>query len=193
MKGYLKLRRKALHILRSELSDQLSYHGISHTLDVLHVCNLYIRREKIKREKAKLLRIGALCHDIGFTVSNQKHEKKSAKLAATLMSKYGFSKKQISIVKRLILATRIPQTPKTYLERILCDADLDYLGRNDYYEISNKLYQELKTFEHIANKEEWREQQIQFLEAHNFHTPFAKKNREPLKQQRILELKGKLQ
>ncbi len=193
MKGYLKLRRKALYILRSELSDQLTYHGISHTLDVLHVCNLYIRREKLKREKAKLLRIGALCHDIGFIVSNEQHEKKSAKLAAKLMSKYGFSKKQISTVRALILATRIPQSPKTYLEKILCDADLDYLGRNDYYEISNKLYQELRAFELISDKEEWKKHQIQFLEAHSYHTPFAKKNREPLKQQRILELSGQLQ
>jgi len=189
MKGYLKLRRHALRILNSELSEQLCYHGISHTLDVLHVCNLYIRREKLNREKAKILRISALCHDIGYTVSDENHEKESAELAATLMSQYGFSKNQISAVKELILATRIPQSPKTSLEKILCDADLDYLGRKDYYEISNKLYQELKSFNIVSNKEEWRKQQIQFLEAHNYHTPFARKNRQPAIIKRLSELK----
>lgn len=191
MTGYLKLRRRALRILHSELSDQLSYHGISHTLDVLHVCNLYIRREKLNPEKAKLLRIGALCHDIGFTVSGLNHEQESADLAATLMSQYGFSKNHISTVKRLILSTKIPQSPKTYLEKILCDADLDYLGREDYYEISNKLYQELKTFNLISNKEEWRKQQIHFLESHRYHTPFARKNRQPAIETRLRELKKK--
>ncbi len=190
MTGYLKLRRHALRILHSELSDQLCYHGISHTLDVLHVCNLYIRREKLNREKAKLLRIGALCHDIGYTVSDEDHEQESAELAATLMTQYGFSKNQISTIKELILATKIPQSPKTSLEKILCDADLDYLGRKDYYEISNKLYKELKTFNLVSNKEEWREIQISFLEKHKYHTPFARKNRKPGKERRLRELIG---
>lgn len=192
MTGYLKLRRHALRILHSELSEQLSYHGISHTLDVLHVCNLYIRREKLNREKAKLLRIGALCHDIGYTVSDENHEEESAELAATLMTQYGFSKNQISTVKGLILATKIPQSPKTSLEKILCDADLDYLGRKDYYEISNKLYQELKTFKLISNKEEWKEIQISFLENHKYHTPFARKNRQPGLERRLSELKKQM-
>ena len=33
-------------------------------------------------------------------------------------------------------ATKIPQTPLTKLEEIICDADLDYLGREDFFEIS---------------------------------------------------------
>lgn len=189
MTGYLKLRRHALRILHSELSEQLSYHGISHTLDVLRVCNLYIRREKLKPEKAKLLRIGAVCHDIGYTVSDDNHEQESADLAASLMTQYGFSKNHISTVKELILATKIPQSPKNHLEKILCDADLDYLGRSDYNKISDLLFQELNAFGQISSREEWREIQISFLENHQYHTPFARKNRQPGKEKRLRELK----
>ncbi len=190
MKGYIKLRRHLLHILQTELSGQYVYHGIAHTMNVLKVCNQYIRREKVTSEDAKLLRIGALCHDLGFTVSQQNHEKKSSELAASLMAQYGFSDAHISIVKGLIQATRVPQNPKTFLEKLLCDADLDYLGREDYYEISNKLYQELKTFKLISNKEEWKQQQVSFLKAHTYHTNFARKHRQPEKESRIKELEA---
>jgi len=188
MKGYIKLRRHLLHILQTDLSEQYVYHGIAHTLNVLHVCNQYIRREKVGSDEAKLLRLAALFHDIGFTVSHQNHEQNSTELAISLMTQYGFSAAQISTIKGLILATRIPQTPQKFLEKLLCDADLDYLGRDDYYEISNKLYQELKTFKLISNKEEWKQQQISFLKAHTYHTKFARKHRQPEKENRIKEL-----
>ena len=188
MKGYIKLRRHLAHILQTELPEHYSYHGMSHTINVLKVCNEYIRREKVTSEDAKLLRIGAICHDLGFIVSHQNHEQKSSELAASLMTQYGFSNSHISTVKGLIQATRVPQNPKTFLEKLLCDADLDYLGREDYYKISNKLYQELKTLNLISSKAEWKQQQIGFLKAHRYHTSFARKHRQPEKEKRIKEL-----
>lgn len=189
MKGYLQLRKKAFEILKSELSDDLFYHGFEHTLDVLKVCNQYIKREKINKHEAKLLRIGALLHDIGFTVSNINHEELGVKIARELMENLGFSKVDFKVVKGLILATRIPQTPKNNLEKIICDADLDYLGRSDFYKISNYLFKELKAYSIIENQNEWDHAQIKFLEAHKYHTDFALRNRQTHKEKRIEELK----
>jgi len=190
MKGYILLRKKAFKILKSELSDDLFYHGFQHTLDVLHVCNQYIKREKIDDYNAKLLRIGALFHDIGFTVSNIDHEDRGVEIAQKLMEEFGFSKKTFNKVKGLILATRIPQSPKNYLEKIICDADLDYLGRPDFYKISNYLFKELKAYSIIKNQKEWDIAQIKFLEAHKYHTDFALRNRQTKKEKRIAELKN---
>lgn len=189
MKGYLKLRNKALEILQTELSEDLSYHGFQHTLDVLKVCNQYIKREKIDPYNAKLLRLAALLHDIGFIISNIDHEERGVEIADKLMTELDFSKKDFNTVKGLILATRIPQTPKNYLEKIICDADLDYLGRSDFYKISNYLFKELKAFDIIKTQKEWDKAQIKFLEAHTYHTEFALKNRQPRKEKRIAELK----
>ena len=189
MKGYNKIRKKALEILNSALSKKLYYHGAHHTIDVLHVINQYIKREKINNYAAKILRIGALYHDIGFSVSSKEHEKSGCIIAEKYMLEYGFSKKDISIVKGLIMATRIPQSPKTHLEKIICDADLDYLGRNDFYTISNQLFKELGFFSEIQNENDWNKLQINFLEAHQYHTEFAIKNRQPQKEKRIEELK----
>jgi predicted metal-dependent HD superfamily phosphohydrolase len=189
MKGYLKIRKKILEILNSELSKKFYYHSMRHTLDVLKVINQYIAREKIKDHNAKLLRIGALIHDIGFTVSNVNHEEHGVIIANQLMQQYGFSKQDIKIVCGLIMATKIPQNPKNKLEEIICDADLDYLGRSDFYPISDRLYKELKANFFIDNKKDWNKAQIKFLELHSYRTDFAKKNRQPHKIQRINELK----
>ena len=188
MKGYIKLRRKINNMLETELPDKLYYHALHHTYDVLKVCNDYIRRDKIKDYDAKLLRIGALLHDIGFTQTYENHEAKGQELADELMSEFGFPKKDITIVKGLIWATKIPQSPKTYLEKIICDADLDYLGRPDFYEISDQLYSELKDRGILKNVKEWNKIQISFLEKHQYHTAFARKHRQPAKAKRIAEL-----
>jgi len=188
MKGYIKLRRKIKEILETELPDKLYYHALHHTYDVLKVCNEYIRRDNIKDYDAKLLRLGALFHDIGFTQTYADHEAKGQEIAETLMGELGFPERDINIVKGLIWATKIPQTPKTYLEKIICDADLDYLGRHDFYEIGDKLYAELKHRGILKNVKEWNKIQIDFLEKHQYHTPFARKYRQPAKASRIAEL-----
>lgn len=193
MTRYLKLRRKALHMLHTELSEDLCYHGIAHTLDVLKVCDGYIRRENLYGDKAMLLRTGALCHDLGFTISYENHEEHGITIALQMMKEYLFTPVQRKAVVGLIRATEVPQTPKTHLERILCDADLDYLGRDDYGKISNLLLKELKHFGVELTKDEWRQKQISFLQKHNYHTPYAQKYREPIKQSHLLEIQNKEQ
>ncbi len=192
MKGYLKLRKQALQLLKNGLTADHHYHGVYHTLNVLKVCNAAIRREKIAPQDAKLLRIAALYHDTGFVDTYEGHEDESIRLVTAAMTQLGVDTQSVKKVQNLIRATKTPQEPKTRLEKILCDADLDYLGRKDYPEISQKLYRELKAFQLVASEEAWREQQIAFLQKHRYHTAFAKKNREPVKQKRIQELKSVL-
>lgn len=188
MKKPLKLRRKAFDILQNDLSSRLHYHDLGHSLDVLRVCNHYIVREKLNNEESELLRLAALLHDIGFTVTYKEHEIAGAKIAEDLMADQNFLPSQIETVTNLIMATRIPQSPQTFLEKIICDADLDYLGRKDFYQISNKLFEELRAFNLIENKEDWNRTQLRFLKEHFYHTSFAVSNRQPEKEKRIAEL-----
>lgn len=182
MKGYLRLRKQVLEDLKSDLPEELTYHGVDHTLDVLRVCNQYIRRENLPAEERYLLRIGAVVHDMGFLKGPKNHEETGAEMASKLMRKLGFPEAGIELVQGLVLATKIPQSPQTPLQRIICDADLDYLGRKDYPEISQKLLMELRNMKVISTQEQWRELQIDFLRKHRFHTPFAQQYREPQKQ-----------
>lgn len=189
MKGYNKLRKVILDILQNNLSSELYYHGIHHTLDALRTSKVYLRHVDIGPHESKLLRLGILLHDIGFIESTIDHELRGARIAEKLLREYDFPSEDIQIIKGLIMATRIPQEPKTFLEKIICDVDLDYLGRPDFYEISETLFQELKVYTSIRDRNEWNKLQVGFLEAHRYHTEFAIKNRQPKKEQRIKELK----
>ena len=182
MKGYLPLRKYVLNRLKADLPAHLTYHGIDHTLDVLEVCEQYIRRLNLGEEERFLLRIGAVVHDMGFLVGPANHEEVGAGMASELILQLGMNESQIEEVRGLILATKIPQSPKNELQKIICDADLDYLGRDDYPEISQRLYEEFKFMKVVQTDEDWKQLQINFLKAHYFHTPFAIANRAPKKQ-----------
>ncbi len=189
MKGYIKLRRKALELLQNRLSSKLTYHGIHHTMDVMKTVNFYIRKKKIPTQKAQLLRIAALYHDIGFTETYKEHEAKGVEILRKAMQECGADeKKYFEILASLIMATKIPQNPKTELENILCDADLFYLGGNEYYSISDTLYTELKNFKLIQTLDQWNRIQISFLTGHGYYTSFAKKKLQQGKNNRIEEL-----
>jgi len=189
MKGYYKLRKTIIDILNSKLSKDLHYHGVHHTLDALNTCKVYLKHNSISTHDAKLLRLGVLLHDIGFTETNDEHEQKGSEIAKRMLADYDFPTEDIDVIVGLILTTKVPQQPKTLLEKIICDVDLDYLGRSDFYEIGNKLFKELKSLSLIDNFDQWNKLQIKFLEAHSYHTDFAIKNRQPQKELRIEELK----
>ena len=189
MKKFRKLKKEVLGVLNSKLPENLYYHGIHHTIDALNVCDLYIEEEKIIEEDAYLLQVGVLMHDIGFAVSVENHEIRGVEMAVILMKKYNFEHVFIERVKELIMATQIPQNPINHLEEIICDVDLDYLGRSDFYTISEQLFRELVAYNYIGDKKAWNMVQIKFLETHKYHTDFAKKNRQPQKEKRIMELK----
>lgn len=192
MNGYILLRNKIITLLKTQLAPNLHYHGIDHTLDVLRVCDFYIRKEKIQPYDAKLLRLAVLLHDIGFIRSDENHEEIGVEIAGELMIEFGFPTKDIQKVQNMILATKIPQKPQNHLERIICDVDLDYLGRSDYYDIAALLFKELKERGRINQKRDWLRIQMEFLKNHSYHTEYAKRKREPIKQNRIKELESSL-
>lgn len=190
MIGYIRLRSHAIHLLKTKLSDDLAYHGIHHTYDVLRNVNFLIKKENISPERSKLLRIAALYHDIGFIETYRNHEEAGVAILKSAMQEFGCNMKQLKHIEGMIMATKIPQSPKNIEEKIICDADLFYLGRNKYYEISDTLFQELLHYGFIKNAKEWMDIQISFLSNHSYHTKYARKVLEIEKQKRVEELKA---
>lgn len=92
----------------------------------------------------------------------------------------------------MIMATKVPQQPQNHLEEILCDADLDYLGREDFFTIGNKLFAELSVYGILSTEDEWNELQARFLEAHHYFTKTAIKLRKKKKDKHLKLVKSKL-
>lgn len=181
MHSVKKLKSFIIRKLTEELSEDLSYHGVHHTIHVLEVCDQYIRRYGLRGREAFLIRTAALMHDVGIATTYSNHEEASVRFAWDFLPTWGYSKSDLKKVEDMIMATRIPQNPTNLPAMILCDADLDYLGTSQFFSIGNTLFKELQAYGVVRNEEEWDRLQVRFLKNHQFHTPFAQKNREPVK------------
>ena len=180
-----------VHDLLSGLSEKLTYHNIYHTLDVLGQVQQIAKEEGIEdREEIFLLKTAALYHDTGFLLRYDANEEIGCQLAGKDLPGFGLNKKQIDRVCELIMATRVPQAPKNKLEEIICDADLDYLGQDDFELISDSLRQEFLEYGIIGSNEEWYSRQIKFLETHKYFTETSRKCRNPVKCQHLEKLKS---
>ncbi len=175
--------------LQRELSDRLFYHGLHHTHDVLAVTEELCNLETVTPYESILLKTAALFHDSGFTINNREHEHLGCEIAREYLPRFGYSHAEIERICGMIMATKIPQTPHNFLEAILCDADLDYLGREDFYPIGNTLFAELQAYDVLQSEESWNRLQVSFLESHRFFTDTNRERRGPLKQAYLEELK----
>ena len=185
-----KAEKFILDLLDTQLSATLYYHGPHHTLDVLSAALILANEEGIEdNNDLKLLKTAALFHDSGFLKTYKDHEEEGCRIANVQLSLFGYSELEIKKICGMIMATKIPQTPKTRLEEILCDADLDYLGRDDFEPIAASLFEELKARQLIENEKTWNVVQVKFLESHRYHTKSATDKREAQKQKRLSELR----
>lgn len=184
------LEEYILNRLEKELPLYLHYHNVKHTMDVVVGVEVIGTAENVTDEEDMLLlRTAALFHDMGQIVQSQGHEMISCDYAREILPRYHYTQEQIEKICSLIMATHLPPKPETLLERIICDADLDYLGRSDFVPVSDTLYEELRVQNLISDKNTWNKQQINFISAHTYFTDFAKNNREVNKQNQIKRLK----
>jgi len=185
---FRKLKKFVIEKITAEIPDTLSYHGVHHTIYVLNACNAYIRRLKINEEDARVLRTGALMHDIGIMWDYFNHEEISITYVKDILPNWNYSPEEINKICGLIQSTKLPQRPTNLLEEIICDSDVDYLGTPLFYTIGNTLYEEFLKYKVVKDEESWDRVQVRFLMSHKYHTDFAKKNREPIKTKYLKEI-----
>jgi len=186
---FLDIEEELLDIMEKRLPPTLYYHNIKHTIDVITEVELIGWAEGLRDEDILLLKLAALFHDSGHTISYKDHEEHGAQIARDILTNYGYSENQIETVCRLIMATKFPPSPKDKLEEVICDSDLDYLGRSDFIPVSNLLYKELKENNMIGSIDEWNMLQLNFIRKHQYFTETARNLREVNKKQQIERIK----
>lgn len=176
--------------LGEKLPTYLTYHSVEHTKYVLKMAEYLAKREGVNERETCLIKISALYHDFGFIDGRENHEEKSCQIARKELANSGLSIEDIDKICGMIMATQIPQKPQNLLEKILADADLEYLSTQSFEPVSELLYNELRYFKPSLTREEWNDIQIAFLKQHEYHTDFCKKYKESLKHQHLLKLQG---
>ena len=190
---FTDLQELMLSKFEKELPPQLYYHNIKHTIDVVTQVELIGLGEGVDDEDLLLLKTAALFHDSGHILGYEDHERFSTIIAREILPDYYYTQKQIDKICELIFATRMPPDPKNRLEEIMCDADLDYLGRSDMIPVSTLLYRELKEHNMIKSWNEWNRLQIKFITNHQYFTKTALSLREVNKLKQIERIKKLLE
>lgn len=182
------LEEFVLEKLERELSPTLYYHNVKHTIDVYNQVELIGISEGVSRADLLLLRTAALLHDVGHIADYDTHEEMSVHFARLHLPRFRYTPEQIDRIAELIMATKLPHNPRNSLEMIMCDADLEYLGRTDYQPVAQTLYRELHERGRVGNIEEWRLMQIKFIERHQYFTTTAQRNCNKNKHKQLISL-----
>lgn len=159
--------------LKNGLAPNLYYHSLHHTLDVYAACEKYAEMEGVTGTDRTILLTAALFHDAGFLIRYKDNEKVSVEMVRQILPNFGYSKTEITLINQCILSTEVPQKPFDKISSILCDADLDYLGRDDFFINGCNLRREWKEYGNELSVQKWYEQQIIFLRDHHYFTRSA--------------------
>jgi hypothetical protein len=177
-----------LEKMRRELPSSIVYHSAEHTIDVHEAAVRLAELEGLADHETKLLQAAALLHDAGITVSFSDHEDLSVVIAREYLPYFGFGEGDIQAIESMIMATKLPQTASTLCEKILCDADLDYLGRADFFVIAQKLRLEWELSGNKVDLKDWYILQMEFLRNHTYFTESAIRLRDERKLQNLREI-----
>ncbi len=182
-----------LHRMEKELNGNLYYHNVHHVVDVVQAALIIGKNEHISDEEMELLHVAALFHDSGFIISPENHEKLSCDIAMEYLPGIGYSESEIAVICSLIMATRVPQSPRNHLEKIMCDADLDYLGRDDFFTTGHNIFREFHARHLVKDFRDWNEMQVKFLTAHNYFTTTSINLRSAKKAEHLQKIQQLLQ
>lgn len=159
---------------RENVSDDLVFHSYNHIVETVKAAQFIGEGNNLNDEQLTTVLLAAWFHDSGYAESKNGHEELSGKFAEDYLRKKGYPQEQIDQVKGIIMATKMPQSPKNLLEEVMCDADLIHVGKKSFTRRSDLLRTELEmTQNEVYTDVEWVENEIKFLVSHKYHTPFA--------------------
>lgn len=180
----------ASQLISTKVSKEVTFHTLQHTREVVAACAKIAEQESLTEEDALALYIAAWFHDTGYSAGKAKgHEQMSVQHTIEFFVHHPVEEAFAEKVKGCIMATRMPQSPQNKIEEIICDADLFHLGSSNYKEKSRLLRKELCSFNGEQwSKKDWRQNNIAFLEAHNYFTAYGRKVLQPAKEEHLSRL-----
>ena len=187
------IQHHVITFLSENLSDDMTYHSVAHTKEVVRSVNELASKQNFTDEEKEILNIAAWFHDVGYTKSQEEHEKFSAIMAREYLTGLGYNDEKISKIEGCILATKMPQTPTNALEKTICDADLMHLAAKDYFQKADLLHKEIeKTKLCTISEKEWMQMNQEFLNSHCFFTEYAQKTYDSAVKENLRKVRQRL-
>jgi predicted metal-dependent HD superfamily phosphohydrolase len=159
--------------ITERFTEAICYHNIDHTLDVVSACEQIGRACGLDNDDLEVAILAGWFHDTGYYLGNDNHEAESAAIAEAFLAHNRVPSHRISSVKQAILATKLPQSPRTLIDKVLCDADLYHLSSNSFFEKTELLRLEISYCKGFISQTEWFRITRDFLEKHRYHTEYG--------------------
>lgn len=169
-----KVEEHVVNYFKSHLNPQLTYHNFHHTFGVVKAAAEIAMQCKLSEKDFFIVTTAAWFHDIGYFKGAENHEENGTKMARAFLKDLGVDKETTQSVIDCIMATALPQNPKTKLQEIVCDADFFHLGTDGFFERNKLMRQEMENRQSWAiSKTEWRNRTIELLTNHHYFTGYA--------------------
>lgn len=177
-------------IFQHRVKPEFVFHNLEHTEDVVEACKHMADYYQLPEEDRQVLMLAAWFHDTGYASGHADgHEDASIELAAQFLHSRNADESLVQRVTSCIQATRMPQSPVTLIEKILCDADLYHLSTGDFKARNQLLKQEREAIlGHKIDKKEWRKSNVQFLASHRYFTDYGQQILMPRKDENLAAL-----
>ena len=187
------VRNFVTDLFANKLDPQFVFHNLEHTEEVADACSRIADHYSLSEEDRFVLSIAAWFHDTGYTSGHPEgHEDVSVQIASDFLHQHNVEETIIQRVTSAIQATKMPQSPLSQVEKILCDADLMHLATEDFNARNQLLKQERENLLNTKiTKKEWRKGNIQFLESHKYFTDYGQQYLEAKKIENLNTLRKK--
>lgn len=180
-------------VFTHQVDSMFVFHSVEHTEDVVEACSYMADYYKLSDEDRLVLLLAAWFHDTGYSAGSASgHESESIKHAVKFLNQQGADETIMHRVSSCIAATRMPQSPVSLIEKILCDADLYHLATEDFRARNQLLKQEQESLlGRKISKKDWRKNNVAFLESHKYFTEYGQTKLEPRKEENLNSLRKK--
>jgi predicted metal-dependent HD superfamily phosphohydrolase len=161
--------------LSENLSENLSFHSIGHTYDVVGAAREIGAKSNLSEEEMLILQVAAWFHDCGYANTYMGHEEESKKIAKNFLENFGCKENFIHDVLNCIDSTKYPSKPFSLLEKVMCDADMYHLTKPNYPKYEKALRQEFEKYLGlIYTDEEWLKKNCNFFKDHQYYTDYGR-------------------
>ena len=176
-KSLLQIKEFVENYYADNLNPNRLYHNLQHTQEVLGRVLEVAGHYKLDSKSLFIIQAAAWFNDIGYLEDPDNPGKRGSRIAERFLTEIQIDTDIIKSIKSCILSTRLPQTPKNFMEQVVCDANMYYLGLEDFDQRSKLIRKELilVTGRKIS-KEEWKHRNIELLQNHRFKTDYAKQS-----------------
>ncbi len=189
----LKTEQFVTGMLTKELSPDFVYHNLNHTAIVVEGVMAIGKGEKIPDEEMEILLIAAWFHDTGFIHTKVDHEEESARIAQEFLKQESAGEEQISRVCACIMATKLGIIPKEKLHKVICDADMFHLSKDNYNDLAKDLRKEWsQVYNRNYSDLEFHQLNIDFLRKHVFYTDYARLKLQESKEEILRKIEKKI-